>query len=86
VCCVYFLGGGSMRAWCLPHAVDVRRAEAPRCPRLPPQTILRPRGQYLGGVPAVAWAQVQKDKSQFSFQGEWGGGGGGGVCVSGVML
>ena len=35
------------------------------------QAILRPKGQYLGGVPAVAWAQVQKDKSQFSFQGEW---------------
>lgn len=33
------------------------------------QTILRPRNQYLGGVPAVAWAQVQKDKTQFSFQG-----------------
>lgn len=33
------------------------------------QTILRPKGQYLGGVPAVAWAQVQKDKNQFSFQG-----------------
>jgi hypothetical protein len=41
------------------------------------QAILRPKGQYLGGVPAVAWAQVQKDKSQFSFQGGWGGGGGG---------
>lgn len=34
------------------------------------QSILRPKGQYLGGVPAVAWAQVQKDKSQFTFQGE----------------
>lgn len=40
-------------------------------PTHPPslQSILRPKGQYLGGVPAVAWAQVQKDKSQFSFQG-----------------
>ncbi len=34
------------------------------------QAILRPKNQYLGGVPSVAWAQVQKDKSQFSFQGE----------------
>jgi hypothetical protein len=34
------------------------------------QSVLRPKGQYLGGVPAVAWAQVQKDKSQFTFQGE----------------
>lgn len=36
----------------------------------PLQAILRPKNQYLGGVPSVAWAQVQKDKSQFSFQGE----------------
>lgn len=34
------------------------------------QAVLRPKGQYLGGIPAVAWAQTQKDKTQFSFQGE----------------
>ena len=35
-------------------------------------TVVRPRGQYLGGVPLLAWAQVQKDKGQFAFQGECG--------------
>ena len=38
------------------------------------QTMLRRRGRYLGGVPAVAWVQVQKDKNQLNFQGEWGRG------------
>ena len=33
------------------------------------QGILRPKGQYLGGAPTVAWAQVQKDKAQFTCQG-----------------
>lgn len=42
-----------------PHTLQVEK-----------QTIVRPKGQYLGGVPLVAWAQVQKDKTQFSFQGE----------------
>lgn len=32
--------------------------------------MLRPKTQYLGGVPAVAWAVVTKDKQQFAFQGE----------------
>ncbi len=35
------------------------------------QTVLRKRGRYLGGVPAVAWVQVQKDKNQLTFQGGW---------------
>ena len=34
------------------------------------QSVLRPKGQYLGGVPLVAWVQAQKDKNQFAFQGE----------------
>ena len=36
--------------------------------------VLRPKGQYLGGVPTVAWVQAQKDKQQFAFQGEGAGG------------
>mmetsp|Transcript_21143 Transcript_21143/g.58671 ORF Transcript_21143/g.58671 Transcript_21143/m.58671 type:complete len:366 (-) Transcript_21143:146-1243(-) len=32
--------------------------------------MLRPRGQYLGGIPANAMFQLQKDKNLFSFNGE----------------
>lgn len=32
------------------------------------QTVLRPRGQYLGGVPFLSYCQVTKDKNQFAFQ------------------
>lgn len=31
-------------------------------------TVLRPRGQYLGGVPFLGYCQVTKDKQQFAFQ------------------
>jgi len=32
------------------------------------QTVARPRGQYLGGVPFLGYCQVTKDKNQFAFQ------------------
>lgn len=32
------------------------------------QAVLRPRGQYLGGVPCLAYCQVTKDKEQFACQ------------------
>jgi hypothetical protein len=32
------------------------------------QTVLRPTGQYLGGVPCLAYCQVSKDKDQFACQ------------------
>lgn len=32
------------------------------------QTVLRPRGQYLGGIPFLGYCQVTKDKNQFAFQ------------------
>jgi hypothetical protein len=32
------------------------------------QAVLRPRGQYLGGVPFLGYCQVTKDKNQFACQ------------------
>lgn len=32
------------------------------------QLVLRPKGQYLGGVPFLGYCQVTKDKNQFAFQ------------------
>lgn len=32
------------------------------------QMVLRPKGQYLGGVPFLGFCQVTKDKNQFAFQ------------------
>ena len=32
------------------------------------QTVLRPSGQYLGGVPTLAYCQLTKDKDQFNCQ------------------
>ena len=32
------------------------------------QTVLRPSGQYLGGVPCLAYCQLTKDKEQFTCQ------------------
>lgn len=32
------------------------------------QLVLRPKGQYLGGVPFLGYCQVTKDKQQFAFQ------------------
>lgn len=32
------------------------------------QAVLRPKGQYLGGVPTLAFAQITKDKNQLAFQ------------------
>ena len=32
------------------------------------QTVLRPRGRYLGGVPTLAYCQLTKDKDQFNCQ------------------
>ena len=47
------------------------------------QMVVRPKGQYLGGVPLVAWVQAQKDKNQFAFQGEREAQGAGGRVEAG---
>eukprot|EP00887_Chlorella_sp_A99_P001797 scaffold19.g1797.t1 len=52
------------------HEDGVESVQASRTTRVEKSGVVRPRHQYLGGVPAVAWCQVLKDKQQFSFQGE----------------
>lgn len=52
----------------------------------PAQGVVRKRGRYLGGVPAVGWVQVSKDKSQLNFQGESVASGVGGLGLVVVLL